>query len=74
MPASMIVMVTSWIDAETKRVGSNGIRKSTPGGNDFFNSAILSRIACATSSALAPDCRNVAMPIEGLPDSMLYVS
>ena len=73
--ASRMVFSTSLIEAETKRVVSYGIRKSTSGGNrSRASSAIRCRTAAATSSALAPDCRNTAIAIDGWPLMKLEAS
>jgi hypothetical protein len=55
--ASKMVLVTSLMEASTKRVVSNGMSYATPGGKPGASSRMRARTRSATSSALAPGCR-----------------
>ena len=72
--ASKMVTFTSWIELFTTSVVSKGIRYSTPGGKLPFISSRRLFTPEATSSALAPVCRNTAMPTAVLPSTVGNVS
>ncbi len=68
--ASISVLYTSWIEAETNFVVSNGIAYCSPGGKARASTFILAATSCATCSALAPGAWKMPMPAAGVPSTV----
>ncbi|CKZ07721.1 Uncharacterised protein [Mycobacterium tuberculosis] len=68
-PASISVLYTSWIEADTNLVVSNGTSNFMSCGNPRARSSIFFLTACWTCSAFAPGDWKTPMPMAGFPSS-----